>query len=1228
MNNQNKTKLQLIKEVEELQRRVSELERIEVESKKTEKALRESETKLQNIFENSMDAISVSKSGKHVFVNPAYLNFFGFESTENIIGEPIIDRIAPSERKRILRYIRLRETGHYVPVFYETRGLKKDGTEFDMDIKVSSYMYSGESYKVVILRDTTQRKKTEELLRESNNRINKQSNEIARLALNESITQGKVRSALKLLSEATSKIISVNRVSIWLFSKDSTELQCIELFEADKKKHSRGAILKTEDYPNYFKAIFQANRVCADDAQNDPQTNEFAEGYLKVLGITSMLDAGIHMNGKLAGVVCLEHTDTKRQWHHDEESFASTISTLVAQTLTNADRKENIKALRESEERFRRLFEELGDAVFVTAIGGQDQGRIIEVNLSAVMQTGYSKNELIGMNISKDLAVRDSADINQDDWDKMLLKGKSLVATEKKRKKDGAEYWVEVLVTPIDYKGIKACLSINRDITQRKLVEEALRDSEYNLRALFNAMTDLVFEINYEGRYIEVAPTTPELLFRPKEEILGKLLHEIFPKQMADNFLKFVQGCLDKNEIKTIEYSLVIDNKTIWFEGRATPKTKDTVLYIARDITERKKADEALRKSEELNRRLLATIPDLIIRTDLKGTITFVNDQGLKNFPFVSKEMLLGRNIFSFIAENDMGRALKNTRLMFKKQLGVQEYCLQIDENHLIDCEVNGDIVLDSDNKPNGMIYVIRDITKRKAAEEALYRSEEKYRLLIENQNDLVVKVDIEGRFQFVSPSYCKVFGKSEEELLGKTFLPLVHEDDQQSTMKEMENIYKPPYTAYIEQRAMTKDGWKWLGWMDTAILDENNNVTAIIGVGRDLSERKQAEEEKEHLEKQLRRAQKLETIGTLAGGIAHDFNNILAPIMGYADMALLNLNESDPLFNDLNQILKGTYRAKELVEQILLFSKQTEKEREPLALQTVIKEALKLLRPSIPATIEISQHIDENCKLVRADASQIHQVIVNLCTNAWQAMEEKGGRLSIELKQVELDVVDAKMYVNLHEKLYACLVISDTGPGIGEDIIERIFEPFFTTKAVNKGTGLGLSVVHGIVRSHKGDIFVKSIPGKGTSFEVFLPIQKVQKNDKETTVNEIIGGTEHIMIVDDEVEIAGIVKRMLENFGYKVDEFHTGHEAIKAFNLQTEKYDLIITDLTMPHLTGLDVAETIHQSDPALPVLIMTGFGDSITAETQYKCGISKVVGKPIVVKDLTTIVREVLDK
>ncbi|MCP3944235.1 MAG: response regulator [Desulfobacteraceae bacterium] len=404
-------------------------------------------------------------------------------------------------------------------------------------------------------------------------------------------------------------------------------------------------------------------------------------------------------------------------------------------------------------------------------------------------------------------------------------------------------------------------------------------------------------------------------------------------------------------------------------------------------------------------------------------------------------------------------------------------------------------------------------------------------------------------------------------------------------------------------------------------------SVKTVIGISRDVSLCKKAEVEKKKLESRLQQVQKMEAIGTLAGGIAHDFNNILFPIVGFAEMLQEDLPQNSPEQESITEVLQAALRARDLVKQILTFSRRSDQELKPVKFQSILKEALKLLGSSLPATIVIQTDIDPNCGVIVADPTQLHQIIMNLATNAYHSMQDSGGKLKVSLKQIEIEFQPGG-FVELIPGKYALLKVIDTGPGIKKDIIDKIFDPYFSTKEKGKGTGLGLSIVQGIVKSYNGNIYIYSEPGKGTEVNVYLPIMKKTSNDERSDPLQLIcGGTERILLVDDEKAIIKMEQKVLERLGYQVISETESPKALGVFKANPDNFDLIITDMTMPEMTGLKLATEIKAVRADIPVIICTGFSDQINEESSAQLGIQGYVTKPVIIREIAQVIRDVLD-
>jgi PAS domain S-box-containing protein len=401
-----------------------------------------------------------------------------------------------------------------------------------------------------------------------------------------------------------------------------------------------------------------------------------------------------------------------------------------------------------------------------------------------------------------------------------------------------------------------------------------------------------------------------------------------------------------------------------------------------------------------------------------------------------------------------------------------------------------------------------------------------------------------------------------------------------------------------------------------------------IVVVGRDITERRRAEEERKYMEALLIRAQKLEAIGTLAGGIAHDFNNILGAILGFTELALYRVSNNLELGAELAQVIKACDRAKLLIKQILSFSRQNVTQKKPIVLAPIVLEVEKFLRALIPTTIEFMVDVQAADDLVMADATQMHQVLMNLCTNAAHAMKDKAGILKIDLRRQEIEIPVPLLEGSPRRKNYLEMVITDTGHGMKPEIIDRIFDPFFTTKAPGEGSGMGLSVVHGIIQDHEGRITVSSTPEEGSSFVIQLPVLEMELGTKKKQVEDIqaVGGHERILFVDDEKALTEIGREYLEILGYSVVATTSSPEALALFQAAPNDFDAVITDQTMPGMTGLELARNLKSIRPFLPIIICSGFSEDILDRQSGELGRIRFLPKPILIRELGQVLREVL--
>lgn len=514
-------------------------------------------------------------------------------------------------------------------------------------------------------------------------------------------------------------------------------------------------------------------------------------------------------------------------------------------------------------------------------------------------------------------------------------------------------------------------------------------------------------------------------------------------------------------------------------------------------------------------------------------------------------------------------------------------------------------------------------------SQRALSRSEIKYRRLHESMMDGYVYLDMQGCIRESNDSFQSMLGYTDAELAGLSDFDLTPEKWHAFNKNILSNqVLLQGYSDVYEKEYKAKDNRIFPVELRTFLVrNESDEEKGMWSIVRDLTERKNAAKAQKKLEKQLYQSQKMEAIGTLAGGIAHDFNNILSGIFGYAQLAQMNCDNPEKVKDNIDQVVKGARRASELVHQILTFCRQSEHEKKPLRLYLIIKEAVKFLKSAIPSNIDIIENISSR-KAVLADATQVHQVVMNLCTNAYYAMGDAGGKLTVSLTDIIETSPEDSIKATDSPRTYLILEIKDTGCGMDQVTMERAFDPYFTTKNVGQGTGLGLAVVDGIVKKHEGFIKVSSEPGQGSVFQVFWPtIDDPANRDPivETKVDRL-RGAEKIMLVEDEESTLEATRAILENLGYRVAPFKNGAEALQAFESDPEGFDIVITDMSMPKMMGDILSKRIIAINKNIPVILCTGFNESFTRETALKAGIRRYIQKPVTGKDLALIIRETL--
>ncbi|MCX5855515.1 MAG: PAS domain S-box protein [Deltaproteobacteria bacterium] len=805
------------------------------------------------------------------------------------------------------------------------------------------------------------------------------------------------------------------------------------------------------------------------------------------------------------------------------------------------------------------------------------------------------------------------------------------------RRVNGEQRWIWVQSNSVinDRNEVVKLTGIVQDITERKKAEDALRQSEEQLRLVTDNMVDLVLQTDTQAVFQYFTPSVTRLLGYRIEDVLGKNAFDFVHPDDCDGAMNAFQEAM-KTGYGMVEARIRHnEGHYIWMElvGNVFFTEKGDVKGIimgGRDITGRKRMQEALILASQRLNDIIDFLPDATLVIDKEGRVIAWN-RAIEEMTGVSAADMLGKGNYEYALPFYGERKPILIDLVLKPNEDIEAKYISIERRDMVlageaympalregEAYLFGTASVLRDSKGNivGAIESIRDITGRR-------RAEEKYRDIFENAIMGIFQTTPEGRIISANSAFARILGyDSPEEIINAvTDLSRQVYVNPKRRAELLRLIEERKIVQEFEVQFFRKDrSIAWITINIRAVRDSGGNLLYYEGTVQDITDRKL-------LETQLRQAQKMEAIGTLAGGVAHDFNNILGAMIGYTEIAQLHAHTEKQKYY-LEQVLRASDRAKNLVNQILAFSRQQEQERKPVLVAPIVKEGLKLLRSSLPATIKINQSITATSAMVLADSTQIHQVVINLCTNASHAMRETGGELNIKLDHERVDSGKTHHPLGLSAGDYARLTVSDTGHGIDASIMDRIFDPFFTTKGPGEGTGLGLSVVYGIVRDHSGVINVASEPGKGTTVSVYLPLVETVELIQKSKPELIAGGSERILFIDDEPALVEVGSIMLTSLGYYVTSKTSSIEALEVFRVRPYDFDLVITDMTMPNMTGIELAQKIMRTRPGIPIILCTGFSETITPEKAKTLGLREFIMKPIIKIQIAEAIRRVLDQ
>jgi two-component system, cell cycle sensor histidine kinase and response regulator CckA len=1157
------------------------------ERKQAEEVLRQSEEKYRTILENIEDAYyEVDLPGNLTFFNDSLCRLVGY-SREELMGMNNRQLTDPENAQKLYQeFNKVYRTGRSSKVF-DWEIIKKDGMKRNVEASVS-LIKDSRAHSIGfrgIVRDITERKRADEALRTEKQRFQ------------------------TLSEQAPFGMVMIDQDGTFKYMNP----QFRELFGYDLTDVPNGETWFRKAYPNptyrhHVIAQWMKDLESFERGEKIPRifTATCKDGTKKIVNFISV------------------------QLERDEHL-------MTCEDIT--ERKQAEENLKESEEKYRLLVEESIQGIVIA------QGvppRLVFANPAMTMILGYTFEELSSLSPKEIEALahpEDRAFFFKNYKDR--LEGKSVPPHYELRgiRKDGTVVWLELSSVRIEYKGQPAVQAAFLDITERKQAEESLRKSEERYRTILENIEDGYYEVDIAGNVTFCNDSFGRLFGYSKDEMMGMNNRQYTDEENAQKLYQaFNKVYRTREPTKTFDLAVIRKDGTKLFGEVSVSLMMDTkgqpigFRGIARDITKRKQAEEALRTEKQRFQALTENSPFGMVMIDQDGTFKYMNPKFRELFGYDLTDVPDGKTWFKKAYPNSTYRHdvievwindIKSFKPGEKRSRIFTVTCKDGTEKTI------NFIPVQLETGEN--LMACEDITERKRAEEALKKSEVKFQELFNDAPVGYFEYDVEGRIIDANRTELGMLGYAREEMIGQLVWKFIVEEEtaRQQILEKLAGT-KPPGRG-VERTYRRKDGTTLPVLIEDRILrDSGGRIIGIRTTIQDISGLKRAEEEMRVLEEQFRQSQKMEAVGRLGGGIAHDFNNLLTVIKGYSQLSLLDLKESDPLWGNIQEIQKATQRATDLTRQLLAFSRRQILDLKVLDLNTLLRDLDKVLRRIIGEDIELVALLDGNLGRVKIDPGQIEQVIFNLAVNARDAMPS-GGKLLIETTNVELDKEYANAHIGVVPGRYVKLSVSDTGIGMSQEVREKVFEPFFTTKDKSKGTGLGLSTVYGIVKQSGGNIWVYSEPGHGTTFKIYLP--KVEEeldtlHGRDET-EFLPRGSETVLLVEDEQEVRLLAHRLLSQQGYRVLEATNGKEALYVAQEQGgEEIHLLLTDVVMPQMGGKELADQLKIFRPDVKVLYTSGYTDDAIVHHGVLEPGTHFLQKPFSLKTLSHKVREVLDE